>query len=505
MTASPTRRFGSILLVALVALVALVVSDRLEIRVNWRSNDAHALDLFGKHDGEEKEVSEAAPFWKEGSGEESILPRGVPTGFADLAERVSPGVVNIQTSKTIQGAQLPHGFEEFFFGGPFAQQPHPHKVPSLGSGFVISSDGYIVTNNHVIEDVDSIKVAFKDGSEYEAEIVGRDPKTDIALIRIQDDKEFFALPLGDSERLRPGEWVVAIGNPFGLEHTVTAGIVSAKHRFIGQGSYDDFIQTDAAINPGNSGGPLLNMAGEVIGINTAIRPAANTIGFAVPIEMAKEVLPQLRASGHVTRGWLGVVIQQITPTLAEHLELSSQQGALVSRVMPDGPADQAGLKRYDVIVEFDGKTIEEMNDLPRAVAATPVDKKVEIVVLRDGKHKTLEATIAKMEEPGETQLASTRGSGTASFGLRVQNLTADLAERLGVDEEGGVLITAVEPGSSAEEAGLHRQDIILEVDKHEVKDVGDLEERLAKADDGALLLIRRGDSTLFVPLEQPQG
>jgi len=506
MTASPTRRFGSMFLLALVAVVALVASGVLEIHVNWRGNTARAIDLFGGDD-EGKQVSTAEPFWNEGTGAESMVPRGVPAGFADLAERVSPGVVNIQTSKTIQGRQMPHGFEEFFFGGPFGQgrQQHPRKVPSLGSGFVISSDGYIVTNNHVIEDVDSIKVAFKDGSEYEAEIVGRDPKTDIALIRIEADKPLFALPLGDSESVRPGEWVVAIGNPFGLEHTVTAGIVSAKHRFIGQGSYDDFIQTDAAINPGNSGGPLINLAGEVIGINSAIKPSANTIGFAVPIQMAKEVLPQLRASGHVTRGWLGVVIQRITPALAEHLELESQEGALVSRVMPDGPADQAGLKRYDVIVEFDGKTIEEMNDLPRAVAATPVDKKVKVVVLREGKRKTIKATVAKMDEPRETQLASARGSGTTSFGLRVQNLTSELAQRLGVDEEHGVVITAVQPGSSAAEAGLHRQDIILEVDKQEVEDVDGLEEKLAKANDGALLLIRRGDSTLFVPLEQPEG
>jgi serine protease Do len=504
MTASPTRRFGSMLLLALGAVVALVASGVLEIHLNWRGNTAHAIDLFGDDD-EGEQAATAEPFWNEGSGAEPIVPHGVPAGFADLAERVSPGVVNIQTSKTIKAGEMPQGLEEFFFGGPFGQQQHPRKVPSLGSGFVISSDGYIVTNNHVIEDVDSIKVAFKDGSEYEAEIVGRDPKTDIALIRIEADKELFALPLGDSDRVRPGDWVVAIGNPFGLEHTVTAGIVSAKHRFIGQGSYDDFIQTDAAINPGNSGGPLINLAGEVIGINSAIRPSANTIGFAVPIQMAKEVLPQLRASGHVTRGWLGVVIQRITPALAEHLDIESQEGALISRVMPDGPADEAGLKRYDVILEFDGKAIEEMNDLPRAVAATPVNKKVKVVVLRDGKHKTLKATVAKMDEPGETQLASARGSGTTSFGLRVQNLTPDLAQRLDVDEEHGVVITAVQPGSSAAEAGLHRQDIILEVDKQEVKNVDGLEEQLAKADDGALLLIRRGDSTLFVPLEQPEG
>ena len=260
---------------------------------------------------------------------EAAAPQGAPQSFADLAERVSRGVVNIQTSKTVTGQEFPRVFEEFFFGGPPEErfQQREHKVPSLGSGFVISSDGYIVTNNHVVEDVDSIKVAFSDGMpELEATIVGRDPKTDIALIRVKTDKELFALPLGDSEKVRPGDWVVAIGNPFGLEHTVTAGIVSAKHRVIGQGSYDDFIQTDAAINPGNSGGPLINLAGEVIGINTAINPRANTIGFAVPVNMAKEVLPQLEATGHVTRGWLGVVIQRITPELVEGVRARRRQG-----------------------------------------------------------------------------------------------------------------------------------------------------------------------------------
>jgi serine protease Do len=384
--------------------------------------------------------------------------------------------------------------------------PRERQVPSLGSGFVISADGYIVTNNHVIEGTDSITVLFNDGRELPAEVVGRDPKTDVALIRVETDEELFALPLGDSEIVRPGEWVVAIGNPFGLEHTVTAGIISAKHRVIGQGSYDDFIQTDAAINPGNSGGPLINLKGEVIGINTAINPRANTIGFAVPVNMAKSILPQLRASGYVTRGWLGVVIQQISPEIAEHLELEDEKGALVSRVMPDGPADDAGIERYDVIVEFNGQAIDEMSDLPRVVASTGVGKKVDVVVLRDGKRKQLSAKIDKMPGQEETQLASApagNSNGAQAYGLRVQDLTEDLAERMRMESDEGVVVTRVAPGSSAAEAGVRTGDVILEVDKRESNNVRALEQQLADADDGALLLVRRGEQTLFVPLKPP--
>jgi serine protease Do len=245
----------------------------------------------------------------------------------------------------------------------------------------------------------------------------------------------------------------------------------------------------------------------VIGINTAINPRANTIGFAVPINMAKDILPQLRASGHVTRGWLGVVIQRITPELAEHLDLDASKGALVSRVMPGGPADKAGVKRYDVIVEFAGKPIDEMNDLPRIVASTVVGDEVDLVVMRDGKRVELSAEVGKMEEQAPVELAATpdAGAGAESYGLRVQNLTPDLAGRLGVEEEAGVVISGVAPGSPADEAGLRREDVILEVDKHAVANTGDLETRLSEAKDGALLLIRRGDATVFVPLKPPKG
>jgi serine protease Do len=325
------------------------------------------------------------------------------------------------------------------------------------------------------------------------------------LIQVESDKKLFALPLGDSSTVRPGEWVVAIGNPFGLAHTVTAGIVSAKHRVIGAGSYDDYIQTDAAINPGNSGGPLLSLSGEVIGINTAINPQANTIGFAVPIDMAKTILPQLRSAGHVTRGWLGVMIQKITPELAQELELEDETGALVSKVVPDGPAAKAGVERYDVIVKFDDQPIADLSELPRAVAETPVDKTVELVVVRDGKQKTLRAKVGELEEPELSRLARGSERSPAEFGLVVQDLNPELAERLGLDSVEGVLITSVNPGSPADDAQLRRGDVILEVDRSEIRDVDDLRAQLDAADDGALFLIRRGDATIFVPIKRNAG
>jgi len=500
-----TSRIGTALLYTAAAVILLVGGGVLDIRVSWRDNVAQALDLFGGDESEKQSTPPAEPFWRENGGEVAATPpSGVPSSFADLAERASPGVVNIQTSKTVRGQPFPR-FEDFFHGPfPGHGREFEQKIPSLGSGFVISSDGYIVTNNHVVEDVDSIKVAFEDGTERNAEIIGRDPKTDIALIRVETEEPLFALPLGDSAAVRPGEWVVAIGNPFGLEHTVTAGIVSAKHRIIGQGSYDDYIQTDAAINPGNSGGPLLNLRGEVIGINTAINPRANTIGFAVPINMAKEILPQLKTKGSVTRGWLGVVIQHITPELSEALELENDKGALVSKVMADGPADKAGVEHGDVIVEFDGQPIEDWNELPRVVAATPVGKSVKMVVVRNGKHKTLKVKVGALDE-GETLAAQVEPEGgTAAFGLRVQDLTPEIAEQLDVEPDVGVLVTSVEPGSPAEEAGLRRGDLILEVDRTEVKSTSDLQARLGAAQGRALLLVRRGDATIFVPLKRSE-
>jgi serine protease Do len=497
-----------------ITAIALLLASfgGLDIQLSWRGNDAQAIDFFSKDD--EGDTADAEPFWREDGAAEPIVPNSVPASFADLAERVSPGVVNIATSRTVV-QNAPRSLEEFFFGMPFGGNPHgfggspsegiPRTVPSLGSGFVISEDGYIVTNNHVIEGVDKITVIFADETRLDATVVGRDPKTDIALIRVESDKKLFALPLGDSSAVRPGEWVVAIGNPFGLEHTVTAGIVSAKHRVIGAGSYDDYIQTDAAINPGNSGGPLLSLSGEVIGINTAINPQANTIGFAVPIDMAKAILPQLRTAGHVTRGWLGVMIQKITPELAEALELESESGALVSKVEPGGPAAKAGIERYDVVVEFDDEPIADLSELPRAVAETAVNKTVEIVIVRDGKRKTLRAKVGELAESELSKFAKGSGRSPAEFGLVVQDLNPELAERLGLDTAEGVLITSVHPGSPADDAQLRRGDVILEVDRSEIQDVDDLRAQLDAADDGALFLIRRGEATIFVPIKRNAG
>ncbi len=504
-----TRRgLISFFLVGGVALALLVSSGLLEINFNWRDNASNAIDLFG-NDDEEKRAAAGDPFWEERSSV-SAAPASivVPNTFAELAEKASVSVVSIQTSKTVTqggpgGPQQQRPFEEFF-GSPFEEffRRKEYKVPSLGSGFVVSADGFIVTNNHVIEDVDTIQVEFKDGTQLEAEVVGRDPKTDLALVRVKNEKPLVALPLGDSDSIRPGDWVVAIGNPFGLDHTVTAGIVSAMHRRIGQGSYDDFIQTDAAINPGNSGGPLINLAGEVVGINTAINPRANTIGFAVPVNMAKDILPQLRSSGRVVRGWLGVVIQHITDDLAEQFDLEDSTGALVSRVDPKGPAADSGIKRGDVIIEFDGSPVEEMEELPRLVASTPVGTTVKVTVLREGKRKTFKVEIGELEDATVAAAEPEGSSGPAAFGLRVQELTPELAEQLGVEEGSGVVISAVEPGSAADEAGLRRGDVVLEVDREEVNDVAELRNQLADAGEKALLLIRRGDSTLYVAMKQ---
>jgi serine protease Do len=433
---------------------------------------------------------------------------GTHSRFAILARAVSPGVVNVHTSKTIE-QQIPDlGPFGDLFGGLFGrpggprgphgpqepQEPRRFTVPSLGSGFVISDDGLIVTNNHVVEDVEKIEIVFLDGTRADGEVVGTDPKTDIALVRAKGKRDYTALPLGDSSALLPGDWVIAVGNPFGLDHTVTAGIVSATGRDIGAGPYDDFIQTDAAINPGNSGGPLLDLSGRVVGINTAINPQAQTIGFAVPINLAKEILPQLEKGGEVVRGWLGVAVQPVTAELADALKLETQKGALVAQVTPKSPADKAGLERGDVIVRFGAKPIEKMRELPRAVAAAAPGTKVDVEVVRDGKHLKKSVEVAKLaeekakhgkpsEQPGDDQ-------GSTAFGM-------DIA-----DSDDGVQITRVYPGGNAESAGIQRGDVIEEVDRVRVSGAQDAENKLRKAADKVLLVIRRDDNTLLVVVKR---
>jgi serine protease Do len=364
-----------------------------------------------------------------------------------------------------------------------------------------------VTNNHVVEDVDEIEIVFFDGTRSEAEVVGTDPKTDVALIRAKEERDYVPLPLGDSDGLLPGDWVIAIGNPFGLDHTVTVGIVSATGRDIGQGPYDDFIQTDAAINPGNSGGPLLNLAGEVIGINSAINPRANTIGFAVPINMAKEILPQLEDHGRMVRGWLGVGVQPVTPELADALDLETQVGALVSQVTPGSPADDAGLERGDVIVRFGDRPVQRMRELPRAVAATPPGKKVELEVVRDGKHETKTVKIAELEEETARAAVSTQGDnrGSTAFGFDISEVPPERRQQLGLGPAEGALITRVYPSGPAEQSGLQAGDVISEVDRSPVAGGRDAEQKLRAAGDTTLLLLRRGKGSFFVAVKRREG
>ena len=433
-----------------------------------------------------------------------------PASFTDLVKRVGPEVVNISTTKVITRRSMPRPFgpegpwRDFFgddfFERFFGQIPRERKQRSLGSGVIIDpKKGYILTNNHVIAGADEITVRLDDGKEYKAEVVGRDPKTDLALIRtkVALDIEVGA-PLGDSDKVQVGEWVMAIGNPFGLERTVTVGILSAKGRVIGAGPYDDFLQTDAAINPGNSGGPLFNMKGEVIGINTAIVASGQGIGFAIPINMAKELLPQLK-KGKVTRGWLGVSIQEVTDDIAKSFKLKKSQGALVAEVMEDTPAERGGLERGDIIVSFDGKSVETPNELQRIVANTSPNKRVKVEVMRDGKAKTLTVKVGTMPE----EFPETAKAITTDLGLTVQTLTPDLAEQFKWSrDEKGVLITGVEPGSAGDEAGLRRGDLIKEIDRQEVETTEDYKRILSKTKkgDSVLLFVKRGTRTFYITL-----
>jgi serine protease Do len=431
----------------------------------------------------------------------------VPANFSELAEKVRPGVVNIQVVKKIKNIDfgshhfsgVPFGeknpFGDFF--GPFSEEnpPRGFEQRGVGSGFVMNRDGYILTNNHVIEDADQIKVKLTNGKEYDAKIIGRDPKTDLALIKINPSSDLQSLNLGNSEDLKVGSWVVAVGSPFGLEQTVTAGIVSAKGRVIGSGPYDNFIQTDASINPGNSGGPLINMKGEVVGINTAIIASGQGIGFAIPINMAKEIAPQLQEKGHVTRGWLGVSIQEITPALAKSFDLKEKKGALVAQVISGSPAEKAGIEQGDVIVEFDGKEVTDSKDLPRIVALTPIGKAVTIKLLRNGKALDRQVKVGEMEEKVEV----TKAPSHKTLGITVQNLTPEVAKGLGLKKDTGVVVARVEPGSPAVDAGIQTGDLVQEVNRKPVKNVEDFVQKVekAKGQENILLLIQRGQNHMF--------
>ncbi len=439
---------------------------------------------------------------------------GIPDSFAELVAKEGHVAVNISTTKVVKGFRrsLPFPGREFrdFFGEEFFRRffgeipERELRQRSLGSGVVVSEDGYIVTNNHVVADAEEIVVTFSENERYEAKIIGRDPKTDLALIKIQVDKPIRAARFGDSDKLRVGDWVVAIGNPFGLGNTLTAGVVSAKGRVIGAGPYDNFIQTDASINPGNSGGPLFNLDGEVIGINTAIftQSGGNIgIGFAIPINMAKSVMSQLKEKGRVVRGWLGVIIQTVTPEIKEKFGLKTAEGALVGEVTADSPAEKGGLKRGDVIITFDGKKVETMNSLPPIVAETPIGKDAEIVVIREGKEKTLRVKIGELPEEPRVA-ATTMPEIEESLGLSVQELTPELAESLGLEGEQGVVVSSVRRGSPASEAGLQRGDLIQEIEREPIEGMDDYTRimRESASKDQILMVVKHEGHTRYVVL-----
>ena len=432
--------------------------------------------------------------------------------FADLAERVSPAVVHIKATTAAKTASSDQRFGESFpfpgFSSPFPQQPREFRRQGTGSGFIIRKDGLILTNNHVVENAHEITVTLTDKQQYKAKILGRDPKTDLAVIKIQPPASLPTAPLGDSDELRVGDWVIAIGNPFGLSNTVTSGIVSAKGRSIGAGPYDDFIQTDASINPGNSGGPLFNMAGEVIGINTAIfsQGGGNIgIGFAIPVNLVKNLVPELETKGTVTRGWLGVSVQPVTPELARSFGLDKQRSALVGDVVAQGPAEKAGIKRGDVIVSYDRKPIDEPATLPALVASTPVGKTVAIQVMRDGRRQTVDVAIDRLNDQ-TAALEPQQEQG--EWGLALQNITPEQRRTMGLKENYGVLVTAVLPGSPAANANINAGDVILQVNNVPVRSVENMKGEIAKAkgDTPLLLLLRRADgSTSFAALSHNMG
>ncbi|MDY7038318.1 MAG: DegQ family serine endoprotease [Thermodesulfobacteriota bacterium] len=432
-----------------------------------------------------------------------------PGSFTDLVNSASRSVVNISVVKVVKGSgaePMPFGpddpfkdfFERFFRG----QLPREFKQRGLGTGFIIDKVGFILTNNHVVENADELKVRLADNKDFDARVIGRDPKTDLALIKINPGSPLSPLPLGDSDRLQVGEWVVAIGNPFGLGNTVTAGIVSAKYRQIGAGDYDNFIQTDASINPGNSGGPLLNTAGEVVGINSAIFSQSGGsvgIGFAIPINMAKVLLPQLK-TGKVVRGWLGVIIQPITPELKLKLGLKDEMGALVADVTPGGPADNAGILRGDVIVLFDGKQIKESNDLPFMVASTPVGKTVPVEIIRKRGKETIQIRVGEFKE--EDWESSSADRTEIGLGLSLQEITPELARKMGLSEITGLLVAQVEEDGPAAEAGIMPGDIILEMEGILVKNFSEFNQKIKgyKKGETILFLVKRQGTTLFLTL-----
>ncbi|OUS22270.1 serine protease [Rhodobacterales bacterium 59_46_T64] len=456
---------------------------------------------------------------------QSITAAARPDSFADLAERISPAVVNITTSTVVEtnvgpNPIVPEGspFEDFFREFQDRNRgadgtPRPRRSSALGSGFVISEDGYIVTNNHVIESADEIIIEFFSGKELEAKVIGTDPTTDIALLKVEADVPLDYVSFGDSDIMRVGDWVVAMGNPLGQGFSVSAGIVSARNRAL-SGTYDDYIQTDAAINRGNSGGPLFNLDGEVVGVNTAIlSPNGGSIGigFSMASNVVTRVVTQLKEFGETRRGWLGVRIQDVTPDMAEAMGLEKAAGAMVTDV-PDGPSKEAGIKAGDVIIDFDGQEVADTRGLVRQVGNTQVGKAVRIVVFRDGKTQTLKVTLGRREQAEGAVPAVQSGEGAEPqvkpqemLGLTLGPVTEELREQLSLgDEVSGLVVLDVDETGDAYEKGLRAGDVITEAGQHKIGSVAELEERISAVREAGrkslLLLVRRAGEPRFVAL-----
>jgi serine protease Do len=432
-----------------------------------------------------------------------------PPSFAAIAKRTTPVVVNIFT--TSQRSVRPGStdpLEEFFSRFFGDTQPRENGPRSLGSGILISKDGEVLTNYHVVRNAETIKVKLADQTEYEARLIGKDDRTDLALVKIRRSGGNMPFArLGSSSQLEVGDWVMAIGNPFGLEHTVTAGIVSAKGRVIGAGPYDNFIQTDASINPGNSGGPLINALGEVVGVNSAIfsQSGGNIgIGFAIPIDLAKKIADQLRKNGRVVRGWLGIRAQDVSPQLASSLNLARPVGemAVVTEVAENSPAGEAGVKTGDVILEFNGKPVPKSHEFPSVIADTPPGQKVSLKIVHEKKEQTISVKIGEL--PEENDASQKTESRDPEIGIRVQRITPEAARRLGMISTKGVLVMEVQPGSPAEQIGVEPADVIREVNQRPVNNVSDFERavRQGRRGDRILLLVQRGDNTVFFALKR---
>ena len=428
--------------------------------------------------------------------------------FSDLVEAQKSSVVNISTTSVIKprgfpgNPQSPFGggdpFEDFFkkFFGNTPQQ-REFKRQGLGSGFVISKDGYVVTNNHVIDRAEDVQVVLEDGSKFKADVIGKDPKTDLAVLKIEPDRELVPVEFGNSDDLKIGDWVMAIGNPFGLGYTVTVGIVSAKGRSLGLGAYDDFIQTDAPLNPGNSGGPLFNLNGEVVGVNTAIAARGQGIGFSIPVNMATHVISQLQSSGKVVRGWLGVIIQAISPEIAESLNLDDTKGALIADVSPDSPAEKAGLKRGDIVIKFNGETINEFSDLTKLVGVSKPESNATITIIRDGAEQEIQLLLGELKD---TKASVSSNDSNNKFGLNVEEVDPENVKKFKLDQEKGVVIVDVEKGSKVWEAGFRSGDIILKIDKVDISNLQDYKKALEQVDKGelSLFLVKRAKNTLYI-------